>query len=824
MRASIRTERRGNTLVVLGEDFRLVFDSETSGFPTSLAYADEPDRPLFVRHSPWFEARLGGAIIRPVLADLAHSCFIRRVRDMLVVTFPHIAWQDASGKPLDGFRLGLQYRIHADGVVFTTIFFTVDHALKARIHDARLMARLELSPQERAHWAFWEFPSAVGAPIIQTIGGQERMIAQGAGRSWSNTLVPYVSFDFGADNRRDRHLEFFMESWNSFTADYKNTAASVTWKGQTAELNWTIHKAPVAPAEGRPYQWRNTWGWVLRRYQAKRARPPARVLHYFDLHERHPSKRALEEAAAEGANTLILHEGWRLDMKQAEFAWDETRLRRMVKNAHNAGLRVMLYVRGNEDAQREFAGALLPGGLRRNFDGIYMDFGLAYVFTSQDEYWPGGRIHFETFDKLMRNTREVVGPKGLFIAHAGPFFSAVGYTTVDAYLGGEQEKGRLIENPTVHSYFSGLSVAPSALWTAAFPPYRTAQSRPYLAAATQTPFLHIGAQMASSSLAHPASPSAVTFARPLWRLWELMDGERNLEIYSSEAGPQVCRADSAKTGVAIWKTSRDDYLVIAANYSQKPRDLRIKLTGFKAPTHAFALWADDTSCRSEKASASSVLARRAGGLGLAAWLLTNQPLRFQARLRRFARPYPKPSKEAGNDAAEQTAEQARRFDPPAWDRHFLRVSIPEFMCNYEDSLWLDLYQNAIALLDFSLPGAPRMMGYISRKGLSSKPPRAADLLLPGMATPWIQLPPWRCHARSTCATRRLGIKTRRTANDPESSFYSLVLAELSPEPKAVNETYALRFRNDTDPDWSLLRFDLRKNNKKKQTIITGTKT
>ena len=73
-----------------------------------------------------------------------------------------------------------------------------------------------------------------------------------------------------------------------------------------------------------------------------------------------------------------------------------------MRTAHAHGLRVGLYVRGNEHGIRERHAEPLRPFLRRNFDGIYMDFGSPMCFMGKEEEAPGGRLHFREYHRMTR--------------------------------------------------------------------------------------------------------------------------------------------------------------------------------------------------------------------------------------------------------------------------------------------------------------------------------------------------------------------------------------------------------------------------------------
>lgn len=804
--STLNARLRNGVLRVHAGDSFCEFTRAMAGFPARIGFADGRSA-AWRASAPMLSAKTrDGRRVVPHLDEFAPV--IRRADRALHVAFHGVSWLTEEGTPLDAFRLSLDYEFHADGAVFVTTFFCTRDRGARSLRDFALQAGLALDRGETANWAYWALPRQAAGQMTQELNRYfERNLTSSESRRKEGMILPFVSFDFGTNGRRDRHAEFFVESWNSLTPDIGNTQTEILWRGNEVAVRWTFQKR-TKTVETRGYQWRNVWGWCLRRFPTVRNHAPLRIFHYMDNRDPYPSRRLIRQIAQEGANVLILHESWRLDMQNGEFPFDPASLRRVSHACHAAGMRLMLYLRGNEDAVRETGGDFLRPWLRRNWDGVYVDYGSPYCYLRTDENSPGGRIGFREHHRRCRDLRDLVGPNGLFISHSGSFFSATGHTFVDAYLGGEQEKGALLKNPTTHAYFSGLSVAPSSLWTAAFPTYRTNRSIPYLAATVQTPFLHVGTQLPSSSLDHPRIPSVITFARPLWRLWELFDGKTQIRVYSTQDSVGALRTDGAETGASMIVDRNGDALLIAANLAACAREVRVACDRAKANLSraraCVALAADERAVRAVRAPVPREFRARLAGRGLAGWLLVRNPKAWSVRLRRFLRPWPShPSDEAAHRRRLETI-RAARFSPALWTECYLRVSVPNWPGTWEHSIWFDLYENTVAL---HLGDSPRgrRLGYISQRGLAQMPPARKDLLWPGCSSPWIPLHDVLRAARAGRGVRPLALVSRKG----DSEFYSFVLGELSPRPARVRETRELIYNNEIDLDWSTLAFKVR---------------
>lgn len=799
-------DKTAGVLDISNELFVYRITRATAGFPSRIGFQGHA-QPVCDRQGPWLSATLqNNRRIYPALRREFNPEIIR-TGDAVRVIFDDIQWRDDAGKILEGYRLALHYEIYEDGVVFVKTFFFTATLQPGVIRDFVLRSSLALRGNQEAGWAYWCFPKTNTADLIQSLGGFERNLPAHGARRFPDKILPFVSFDFGQEGRRDYHLEYFMEAFNSLTPDYHNTETAIAWKGRNATVAWNFQKTPRR-IPGRAYQWCNTWGWTLRRFPVERKQTPFRLFHYFDSFIRYPAEKIIRQAAAQGANLFMLHENWRLDSKNSEFAANRAMLKKTLASIHKHGMRAALYVRGNEDGIKEdLAGSILPY-LRKDWDGLYMDFGSPYCFQTVDEMAPGGRIQFRDYYTQSRLLRERLGPNGVYLSHSGSFFSAVGHTTVDGYVAGEQEKGQMIKDKTLHAYFSGLSVCPSTLWTAAFPTYRTRAAIPYLAATAQSPFVVLGTQFPTSSLVHPDVPSVITFQRPLWRLWELLDGKRNIRVFSTQSTAGIFKTDSGQTGACLMADRENNVLLIAANYARAKRRLALAVDWAKLQIRpGRAVVALDSNYERNTFTAlpaAARLSRDVDGYGLAGWLFVNKAADWKKRLARFARPYASFPADEQAYGARIDALRKQRFQPPVWDTCYLRVIIPNFPNNYEESLWWDLFDNTIQLQERPSAGRPRILGYLCRNGLVQTRPAKKNYLAPGVYTPWIPL--HKLVRRSRAGRVRLCLATQRQV---KYEFYNFLKGELSPAPGRDARSYEIEYNNELDLDWSLLPFSIR---------------
>ena len=799
--STISVKMSGSTLCLSNESFSVEFAETCGGFPSLLGFTGE--EPLLKSDKPLLSAKYNKRLVSPFIPD-GYNPAIMEYDEKYDLTYDSLPWcfQD-TGEVAPNLEISLSYEIYADGVVFVKTMFFSSSLDEFEFEDFILEPHFKLLPGEHANWAYWTLPREYSAALIQNLGNFERNLSMTENRAGSDEIFPFVSFDYGTEGRRDHHLEFFVEGWNSLTPKYNNTATKVIWLDKECSVSWNFHRTD-AKNPGRALYWNNTWGWALRRAPIERTKDPLRIVHYLDNFKHLPELSVIDQVAGEGANLLIIHECWRTDVKNGAVpAVPASHLRDFIERCHKYNIRVALYVRGNEDLMQDDFGQDLFRFLTPDYDGIYMDFASPCCYLDRGEYYPGGRIKFRSYDRTMRRVRGKVGDNALLIGHSGSFFSAVGYTVLDAYVGGEQEKGKLLENPTAHSYFSGASVQQTSLWTAAFPTYRTKKMLPFMATAMQSPFVHLGVQLPCCSLAHPELMSAIPFARPLWRLWELFDGLKKYNVYSTVNCAGIIKTDGAKTGCCMLVAPDGAKLVIVANYAEKSRRVSASIDYIrKSSAQNLTCYKLDCNYQLNGFTETAIPESFNAALpdsGITAWLLAPATESWQDKLKKFTRAYPTfPEEEQANRDRIETIRK-QRFNPVPQEKAFLRLKLFSFPDTYEDSLVVDLYANDSELVNLTNPDKPVSMGYITMDGIQ-KNPNPERRLQAGGTTPPVPLHKILVKANPG-ELIHLGIKSRHG----EHEFYSFVEAVVTDENGSSRH---MIYDNELDMDWSLLTFDL----------------
>jgi hypothetical protein len=787
-------------------DSRVLFDRAGGGFPTWMGF-DGPEGTEAVSRCdrPWLSVELPDGARAEPFWPVEYEPIIRAEGEATRVEFRNLPWRRPDGKVLDGFRLTQQYELWPDGVCFARSFFLSEDG-SSELSRLRLMPATAIEAGNEISWGYWERPDVTNADIIQAIGGIKRFLRPGTDAAREGMLFPHVSLDFGHEGRRDKHLEWFLEGANSPGNDVRNTASAIRWKGQSPELEWDFLNKRTRSPRGI-WQWRNQWGWTLCRAPRRRRHAPLRFYHWIGYTQRYPTDAQIVKMAREGADLLVLHESWRADLQNGGTPHDEKEFRRVIATAHDHGMRMAVYMRGNELSIREEQAEWFDEFFRKDYDGLYMDYGSPVGYSGcRDEVYPGGRIAFREHYMAMRAVRRRVGERGVFLSHTGPFFAACGMTgLMDGYTAGEGERGVLLSDRTAHAYFSGLSVAPPAMWTAAFPDYSTDRAIPFLASVGQTPHVSLGTQIETSSLQHPAEPGAVSFARPLWKLWGLLRGQENVLCLHTENTEGVFTPDSPNTAACLFILEDGSRLLLAANFVPEPRRLQVRVN-WNAAGGAPAAGETVTQLNphaNPPTTAASALTEcfeaTAPAYGLAGWIVTARPAAWREAIKTFCEAYPTP--DAADRAYREEIESLRkaRFEPVPHQRLFVRFNVPPLPVTWEDSIWWDLYENWNELARLGPGGERQHLGFVSAKGLMRQKPERSDYLWPGVTTPWIAL-----HDLLPAGRHDLALNTLHYGEP----FYSFVRAEFTCDPDSGADRFSIRFANELDSDRSRLTFSI----------------
>ncbi len=779
------------------EGYELCFSPSGGGFPTRMIQPlRSGEREAVVEtDAPWLTVTLAGG--ERLLPALPPDFRPQRLEEdgRVLLDFWNVPFCGGEGEPRPGYRLNLSWELNGDGVGFARLGFLADSLPLPEVKAFTLRIPMAFGEDADVCYGWWQRPESAEGALIQAIGSFVRGVSERKDVDFGDSLVPLVAFDFGEKDRLCRHIEWMLEGQNSLGGDPRNTGSRLEWGPRGPVLVYELSVRPTA-SKKRPLQWRNQLGFVIGQTPRKK-RPPLRLYHHIDLYDRYPTPAQIDKMAAEGADALVLHEGWRTDLQNGGAPYDEERFGQVLEACRGHGIRLLPYVRGNEPSIREEAARWFGHRLRRDFDGLYMDYGGPVHYLSHEEDCPGGRFGFrEHYNVMRRLRRETLGENGLLISHTGPFFCGTSLCSLaDGYTSGEGEKGVMLSSRREHSYYSAASLTAGALWTAAFPEYKTARMLPYMASVGQYPHVTLGEQIKSSSLAHPGEPGCVTFMRPLWRLYGLLKGERGVE-FANDLCDDSFRCDSGETGAALFTASDGARLLLISNFRDREADCSACLPDFPGANPClWRLTANEGSCSAEPWVGG--LSLRLPAYGIGGYLACPDTSLWRERLEAFAAPYP--AEDGADRAYFEGVEEMRRlrFEPERAEKLYLRIGIELCPIGWEDEIWWDLFDCAYELYAIPEGGERQRLGWLGSRGLTSERPEGEGLVWPGDHSPWLPL-----HELLGPGRTRLELR----AVHGGESFYSFIEAELSED--GVGPERTLLYKSELDPDRSRLSFDI----------------
>lgn len=757
-----------------------LFSPGSGGFPTMVSVTEFGEKkriPLSFGKSP-FSIRSGDETYAP-FCDSKTPVARSRAGEALIVEFPRLEWRNEKGTVLPDLYLSLRWEIHPDGVVFCDLFLFYAALRISGLQDFKLSVPVNFGTSDEVKWSVRLPPEKVDATIIQSIP-PERYLAREESRHFPGKLFTQAYFNAMRDRGPSFFGEFFLEGGNSLSGrGLPDTDSLVRSTPDGFLLEWNFQKVPCAP-RSRPLHWRNRFGFLLRPAPTKRVHRPYSILQYIDNFQRFPDREQVRAIARSGTEVLVMHDCWRLDTQNGGIPYDPVRFRELLRELHAAGIRVLLYVRGNEISVTEDAAPWFDSLLEKDFDGLYIDYGgPSGYFAAPDENHPGGRTEYRRYYLCMKALRERVGKKGILFSHTGTAYSGLASSFFDGYVSGEGERGILIRGWKEHEYFSMSAVSPGNMWTAAFPEYGSMRMTPFLAAAAQAPHLPIGKQIESSSLRHPPVPGISDSAfRDLLHAWRLLGHGTGYDYFTDFNSEGLFGSDSSAAHCVIFAPGRKYGIYLLSNPSANPADGRFATSGFLRKFKVVPV--------TEKTGLLAPFEVRAA-------LLVPDEAGARRILKRHPLPEVLPTK-AGSKYRE-LLEIQRENRNIRTENCILKVFLPSRITSHEQSLWDDLYNLVFRLRERLKDGSFRTLGYLSRKGLSPELPSEKDRLHPGEISAPVEL------------KKILGGGLHELQIDSEhlgEPFYSFVTADLS----CGGQERRIEFMNELEPDRSILHWTI----------------
>ncbi len=721
----------------------------------------------------------------------------------IILDYPEILWKDDAGNVVEDFRLSMSYHLLTRGRAYVNAFFVANNMHTPEVDDFSIKFDFDTSEAGEAHWAAVRRAKVFQAADIQQFR-TGRYVPRGEGRRTEGTIHTNISLNLRDLHGESAYMEAFVEAENALSLDNDDCATDVSWTDDGIMQN-SFEFVRVKPCRNKPmqlFQWSNTFGWIVKLADRTRKKPPLHMHHYFDNYLRYPTDECLENLAASGTDVLVIHENWRLNIQNDGVPFQPQELQRVVEKAHSLGIRIALYMRGNEVSAVDDACGWFDRWLKKDFDGLYMDYGGPFHPGEPDEMYPGGRLAFQNYLRRMERLRERVGEDGIFYGHSGAQFSAIWYACEgsDGYVSGEGEGGVMVSSRSAHEYYSMSAAGCGTMWIGAFPAYSTGKMRPFVAATGQYPHSSLGEQFRTSSLAHPREPGVNDKAfKPIWKLWRFFRNERNVTVLNDYNSSGVFSASPDTGHYLMVSKDQKRAILIVSNFADNAQritcTLNKDLCGFDlAGKKMYQLMPTETAPGKAVEVNGNTYEFELGKWDVGAILFETEDC--SAAIADFEKPYPAYTAENMRYLNYLAEQKKLRYEPEPQKEIWLSLTVPNTNLSYEFSMIYDLYYNAMALVEFDAEGNRKRLGWISQKGFVLDEPPAEDYIWPDVISPRVPL-----HEILGKGEHFIGIESVHYGGP----FYSFLSAELS-RSKDGEGAYNIYFLNELEPERQFLRW------------------
>lgn len=769
-------------------DYCVEFAGETGGFPARITQLLRNGRISDVVHTcrPWLAVKLSdGRTAHPGGEEASEPVMRRDSRGGMRLQFANIPFS-AENEVLAGWHLSLDYELIPDGNCFADVSFQAVSEKKPGIDSFLLRIPMDFGNEDDVTYGYWPRPERVDPTGISLVGGFVRGLREKEKKTFSFT-PPCIAFDFGRKDRPSRHIEWMFEDQFSLDDDPKHVETRLLWENGSPVLEYEFAVKPVTPT-CYPYYWHNKMNFFLGQTPKIRDKSPVRLYHCIDAFERIPDVDKVRQMAAEGTDMLALHDAcWRTDIRNGGNPEDERAFDDVIAECHRHGIRVSPYIRGDKESAKDDACDWFRYCLTKGFDGIYSDYGAALGFHVMNERYPAGHIGFkEHYKHFLRIREDTVGEDGMLTVHTGPFLSScVIGTMVDGYVSGEGERGVMLRSRRENAYYSAVTVAPPALWPASFPDYRTGKMLPFMANIGQFPHVIVGEQRKSAVFANPLEPGNVTYARPLWKLYGLMKDERKLR-FDNDLCDESLVCDGYDTGISRFTMQDGSRLYLLSNFAGNVKLCSsCEMLNAGEDEQVLKLNVSYEGCTAEELTSGSRAEAFLPASGICGFLVCKRNEKWAARLAVFARPYPElfPAAKAYEEKLKWG--YAQRFEAEPWKTIWMKVETPYYPGNLEPDFFQECYQTTNRLYATDENGCRKLLGYLSKLGLTQEEPPVSECMWQGESADWIPL-----HEYLEPGKYRMEVRTSTGGND-DACRYHILLSENRDPDRARDITFYL---------------------------------
>ena len=774
----------------------ITFNSENGGLPSKVAVLESDNRTteLFGENSWMLEVELeNGEILHPVAEKKNIDCY--EEGNSINVVFRNLHFVNAEGKLFPDHYLCMSHEFFADGTAFSEMFFFVRDINAVGIKRFEVIAKPDFEDFDTVRWSCRQRPLTVDGTLVTA--QCDRYLPAGSDQHFESASVPLFGFNACRNFAPSLYADIFMEGHASLSQKVEDVSTTVKWQNNSPELRWNFQNKPFP----KPVinQLRNRWGWVIRPAENTRHLPPMRMYHYFDNYLRYPDADMISAIAASGCDIMIIHENWRSDTQNDGIPFDPEAFIKMRDALHANNIRLAVYIRGNEESVVARQAYWFKRLLKYNFDGLYMDYGspCSHLETPTEGFC-GGRILFRKHYSVMGALREMVGPDGLLFSHTGPSFSALSMPFMTGYVSGEGERGLLIRSREEYEYFSMAPVITGTLWSAAFPEYASREIIPFLAASGQYPHSALGRQFKSSSLVHPSVPGINDTAfEELWDLWSVFRNEKDISIVNDYNSCGIFPKDKQAGHYLMISQKKNLALLILSNFNENPTETDCSVDWAKCGLDISAMniyLLDKKSVTAQNVIPSSLQVEGFGVIGI---LLSVPEIDVNGLTCKFVRPKAELGATGKAYLAEVAQQKEAREKAFPWKETWIRLSVIDLTPTpYEDSMTLDLFDNAFELGEVMPDGSFRRIGWVDKRGFSTEYDIKQDLFAGDAA------PPVKLNDLFAPGVRNLALFSTHFGQP----FYSFGVLEIASSAEFGSETRKIEFLNDLEPDRAFLHF------------------
>jgi hypothetical protein len=479
-----------------------------------------------------------------------------------ITTIRHTAVPRAADGAESPWRVDQVFSCYQEGAVFCDFTLRLpEDAAPATVSEVTLTSSFSSGDFPQFRW-FWKRDWQGGLCLPREAQVSEPGYLRVLGASFSRGQTGYTN-----------HWEAFLEKKAAFGDGKPDTmqTASPPEAGGRKGFTWTLSQGgPLTLQPG--YAYNNRWGMCVTGVRQHDTGIGQRIAHWQEGNANlmtYPSDSAIEAMAAAGVTVCVLHLYWKTGDWGRDFRpYDPADMARWVRGCHRKGIKCVLYAipidkPGMDGINQE---SYRPLGV----DGLYFDFGSVH-FRGDSKgdamgWYEGRDFPAMDFLNLTRHYRQVVGPDGLMIAHAGGAAPDALYClNLNAYLPGEAgEQGGLLAHDLDEAwYHSGLAYAVCHPWCE-YEPFQTREAIANFAALGSFPHVLFGRGTHQDNNYHRSILASAQFALPYWQMLRCLPMDGKTTMYN-ELTAIAARAEAPDVHCAVYRQSADLALLIVAN-------------------------------------------------------------------------------------------------------------------------------------------------------------------------------------------------------------------------------------------------------------------